>query len=202
MDGWRHKEFEDMQVLSVAVKTTLRQTRVKIHRHTDTVSRTNSWALTEVSTCPVLYFFIGHFMHDRRDAAKFGAPTDKQQGKESCFCQWVRGRVRQGWDGRCCLWQRQGCQFGEETPKPIHSLISKEWKVLNSCVVNTLIIHYIVEKAIKPFNLAHNVELIIYIFKSVTACVAASACQHSHNVGTGRLSLSIFRLLFLYTMCL
>lgn len=28
---------------------------------------------------------------DRRDAAKFGAPTDKQQGKESCRCQRVTG---------------------------------------------------------------------------------------------------------------
>lgn len=86
MGGRRYKEFEDMQALNVAVKTTLRRTRRKVHRQIETVGLANSWVLTEVSTCPTSYLLIGQFMHDRRDAAKFGAPTDKQQGKESCFC--------------------------------------------------------------------------------------------------------------------
>lgn len=37
-----------------------------------------SWQLTGVTTCPVLYLFIGHFMLNCHDAAKFGTPTDKQ----------------------------------------------------------------------------------------------------------------------------
>lgn len=59
------------------------------HRHT--VSLANIWLLTGVPTHPALYLFIGHFMLDSRDAAKFGAPTDKQQGRESYSCQPVEG---------------------------------------------------------------------------------------------------------------
>lgn len=64
LDGWR--QTDDIEGLDVAVKTTL-------EIHTDT----NSWRLTGVSTCPASYLFIGHFMRDCHDAAKFGAQTDK-----------------------------------------------------------------------------------------------------------------------------
>lgn len=37
-----------------------------------------------MSAFPALYLFIGHFMRDRHETAKFGAPTDKQQEEESC----------------------------------------------------------------------------------------------------------------------
>lgn len=81
MDGWRHKK--SLQVLDGAVITTLRKTQME----TQTLGVANSWLLTEVSTCPGPRLFIGHFMRDRRDAAKFEAPRDEQQGKESCACQ-------------------------------------------------------------------------------------------------------------------
>lgn len=48
---------------------------MEIRRH----SVANSWLLTGVSACPALYHFIGHFMRDCHDVAKFGAPTDKRQ---------------------------------------------------------------------------------------------------------------------------
>lgn len=84
-DGWRHKQLQHMQVLDVAVKTNPGRTRMKIHSRIDTVSLANSWLLTGVPTCPASYLFIGHFMRDRRDAAKFGALTDKTTGGRKLF---------------------------------------------------------------------------------------------------------------------
>lgn len=88
MARWMHKQ--NIRALDVTVKTNPRRTPMKTHSHIDTVGPANIWLLTGVPARPASYLFIGHFMRDSCYAAKFGAPTNKQQGRESCFCQQVR----------------------------------------------------------------------------------------------------------------